>query len=138
MRRSRLGCALLSILMVGCCDNDAEKLRLVGDKTFDRVSLLAQQVTDELGQTLLERQKASSSSSPSVAERVTQRLRWDRDLGALEIDVSQKNDAIVLAGKVKSDVQKKQAEEIAERTLGVQKVQNNLQVEEKANTSFSP
>jgi osmotically-inducible protein OsmY len=135
MRPSTLVAVLFSVFLAGCSDNDAEKLRRVGDKTFDRVSLLAQQVGEELGQTLLEQKKSTAAEPISVVERVTQRLRWDRDLAALEIDVAQQDDGILLSGKVKSDAQKKQAAELAEHTLGVQKVQNNLQVEEKQNTN---
>jgi osmotically-inducible protein OsmY len=131
MGRNITGFVLLLVFLAGCSDSDAEKLRRVGDKTFDRVSLLAQQVGEELGQTLLEQKKPCAESSPSVMERVIQRLRWDRDLAALAIDVSQNDDLVTLSGKVKSEAQKKQAAELAEHTVGVQKVQNNLQIEEK-------
>ena len=101
----------------------------MGDKTYDRVTQLSQQVYEELGQTLLEQKTQLAASSTSIVERVIQRLRWERDLAGLEIGVTQREEIIVLSGKVKTENQKKAAQELAERTMGVQRVENEVIVE---------
>jgi osmotically-inducible protein OsmY len=128
MRRHFSVGLMSSLLLSGCSESDAEKLRRVGDKTFDRVTQLAQKVSEELGQTLLEHKPPATE--PSILERVAQRIHWDRDLAILEIGVAEKEEALVLTGKVKNDALKQHAQDLAERTLGVQKVRNEIEVEE--------
>jgi hypothetical protein len=118
------------LFFAGCSDADAEKLRRVGEKSFDRASQLTRKVWDELGQTLLE-QPAAAPALTDLRTRVVQRLVWERDLADLRIDVDAEGDGVILRGQVANAMQRRRAEELAEHTLGVKKVQNDLTVGEQ-------
>ncbi len=124
----------LSLFTTGCSDTDAEKLRRVGDKTFDRAAHLTQKVWDELGQTLLDQKPAAPEKSTDIAQRVWQRIQWDRDLANTSIKVALQDDKLLLSGNIKSEALKQHAQDVAERTLGVNKVQNDLIVKTVANS----
>src|SRR5687768_14806056 len=96
------------VIVVGCSDQDAEKLRRVGDKTYDRVSHAAQHVVAELEQTLLGQKPAVPVAAPveDVATKVRQRLAWDRDLEKVALEVTVNVDIVTLKGTVKTDAQK--------------------------------
>src|SRR4051812_17233010 len=98
-------CLLATAL--GCSDTDAERLRRVGDKTYDRVAHAAQQVANELEQTLLD-QKAPAAQPPAddLAHKVQQRLAWDRDLEKSAIQVTANADTVTLKGVIKTEAQK--------------------------------
>lgn len=124
---------LLLLAAVGCSDADADKLRRVGDKTYDRVSQAALHVADELGQTLLDQKlptAAPTAATPDLVQKVQNRLAWDRDLAGLSLQVSAAADTITLKGVVKSDAQKQRAVQLAETTVGVAKVIADLDVAE--------
>jgi osmotically-inducible protein OsmY len=130
--------ALCSILSQGCSDADARRLRGVGDKTYIRAAGLAQRVWDEVGQTLLEQKQTATPVTTDVAARVTHRFQWDRDLTDLEIKVELRDESLILSGAVATDAMKQYAQELAERTLGVRKVQNDLIVEPAKGDKPSP
>jgi hypothetical protein len=117
----------LSLPLIGCSDSDADKLRKVGDKTYDRASTLVQHTWDELSHTLLEQQPQQHD----LATRVKLRLQWDRDLAEVPITIAHQGDVITLTGTVKTEVQKERAAILANQTLGVGKVNDDLKVEEK-------
>lgn len=117
----------LALFIAGCSDADAEKLRKVGDKTYDRAALLAQQTFDELGRTLLEKH-ATPAAEPDAVSRVQMRLKWDRDLSGLSLHVVQSAESITLSGTVKSPAQKEKAIALAEQTTGVSAITDELKV----------
>lgn len=123
----------LSLFTTGCSDTDAEKLRRVGDKTFDRAAHLTQKVWDELGQTLLDQKPAASDKSTDIAQRVRHRLQWDRDLANASIKVAMQDDKLHLSGNIKSEALKQHAQDVTERTLGVNKVLNEISVKPEGN-----
>ena len=55
--------AFLCLAVAGCSDADADKLRKVGDRTYDRASVIVQQTWDELGRTLLDQQPTPAEAS---------------------------------------------------------------------------
>lgn len=128
--RIQLVLPFLALTAGGCSDTDAEKLRKVGDKTYDRVTQLAQQTIDELGRTLFE--KKAVSTEPDIAARVEQRLKWDRDLEGLTVSVSHQAGTITLKGIVKTASQQEKAVVIAEQTVGVTNVTNELTIAKEA------
>lgn len=119
----------LSLTLAGCSDSDADKLRKVGDKTYDRAAVIVQQTWDELGRTLLDQQQ--SSPQHDLLTRVQLRLKWDRDLAELPIVASAAGDVITLTGTVKAGEQKDRAISLANSTIGVSKVDDQLVVAEK-------
>jgi hypothetical protein len=131
LRRSAV---VLLFLAAGCSDADVEKLRRVGDKTYERMTVVAQNVADELGQTLLNQKIVTPGTSPpeqqDAAQKVRQRLAWDREFAELPFVVTLEKDTLTLKGTVKSDAQKLRAVELAERTVGVAKVIADIDVAE--------
>jgi osmotically-inducible protein OsmY len=129
---------LLSLfLVVGCSDQEAEKLRRVGDKTYDRVAHAVQQVTAELEQTLLEQKPAVPVAPPveDVAHRVRQRLAWDRELENLIFTVTVNGDVVTIQGKVLTEAHKQRVVGLAETTVGVVKVVAELEVTDAKKSS---
>ena len=121
--------AFLCLAVAGCSDADADKLRMVGDKTYDRAAVIVQQTWDELGRTLLDQQPAPKE--PDLLTKVQSRLKWERDLEGLPIVASVVGDVVTLSGTVKTKEQKAQAVKLVEATVGVGKVTDELTLGEK-------
>lgn len=121
--------AFLCLAVAGCSDADADKLRMVGDRTYDRAANIVQQTWDELGRTLLDQQPAPTE--PHLLTKVQSRLKWERDLEGLPIVATVTADAVTLTGVVKTKEQKAQAVKLVEATVGVGKVNDELMVGEK-------
>lgn len=119
----------LCLAVVGCSDSDAEKLRRVGDKTYERAVGIAQQTWEELGRTLLDQKPAPTE--PDLLTKVQSRLKWERDLEGLPIVATAAEDIVTLAGTVKTKEQKELAAKLVESTVGVGKVNDELVVGEK-------
>lgn len=116
------------VLLAGCAEADAEKVRRVGEKTYDRAASLAVQTWDELGRTLLDA-APKTEPVPDVKARVEYRLKWDRELADVKIDVVMDAEDVVLVGKLKSETLKERALRLASDTFGVIKVKDELQLE---------
>lgn len=121
--------AFLCLAVAGCSDADADKLRKVGDKTYDRAAIVVQQTWDELGRTLLDQQP--TPPLPDLLNKVQLRIKWERDLEALPIAVSVAGDVVTLTGTVKTKDQKELAVNLVKATVGVAKVTDELVIGEK-------
>lgn len=121
--------AFLCLAVAGCSDADAEKLRRVGDKTYDRAASIVQQTWDELGRTLLDQQAAPVEND--LNSKVQLRLKWERELMDLPITASVVGDVVTLKGTVKTKEQKERAEILASSTVGVSKVNDEIVIAEK-------
>ena len=121
--------AFLCLAAAGCSDADADKLRKVGDKTYDRAAVVVQQTWDELGRTLLDQQP--TPPQPDLLNKVQLRIKWERDLEALPIAVSVAGDVVTLTGTVKTKDQKELAVNLVKATVGVAKVTDELVIGEK-------
>lgn len=124
--------AFLCLAVAGCSDADADKLRMVGDRTYDRAAVIVQQTWEELGRTLLDQQPAPTE--PDLLTKVQSRLKWERDLEGLPIVATVTADGVTLTGIVKTKEQKAQAVKLVEGTVGVGKVNDELTVAEKETT----
>jgi len=121
--------AFLCLAVAGCSDADADKLRMVGDRTYDRAAVIVQQTWDELGRTLLDQQPAPAE--PDLLSKIQLRIKWERDLEGLPITATVVGDVVTLTGTVKTKEQKAQAVKLVEATVGVGKVNDELIVGEK-------
>jgi len=121
--------AFLCLAVAGCSDADADKLRKVGDKTYDRAAVVVQQTWDELGRTLLDQQP--TPAEPDLLNKVQFRIKWERDLEGLPIVASIAGDVVTLSGIVKTKEQKVLAVKLVEATVGVGKVNDELVAGEK-------
>ena len=118
---------MLGLLVAGCSDAEAEKVRRVGEKTYDRAASLVLNTWDELGKTLLDPAPVTKPEF-DVASKVRYRLQWDRELDGQDITVAVMEDKLQLTGKVATKEQKDRAGQLAEQTLGVTGVKNEIEV----------
>ena len=106
----------------GCNRQDGDRLARVGGKVTEKVQLLVPERTPFGRPTNL-------AMNPNVEERVKERFRSDRFLGPLFIEVSAEGHVIRLKGKVNDGLLKQRAVEIAESTVDVDKVLDEIVVE---------
>ena len=111
---------LLSSLSLGCNRSDGDRLARVGVKVADKVQALAPERTPFAG--------ALASQQPAVDIRVKERFRLDRYLAVLTIEVTADGGAVRLRGRVDDPVLKQRALEIAESTVGVDTVVDEIAV----------
>ena len=113
--------AFLPLLSIGCNRSDGDKLARVGWKVADKVQALVPDRTP-FGASL------PGAKQPSLEERVRQRFKLDRYLAAVPIDVIADRGGVRLRGHVDDEILKRRAVEIAESTVGVEKVTDEIAV----------
>jgi hypothetical protein len=115
---------LLALLVLsslpGCDRQDGDRLARVGRKVADKARIL---VPDRVPF------DASVGPRGPADERVRERFRSDRYLASQPIDVSAEGNTVRLRGTVPESVLKRRAFEIADSTVGVEKVIDELKVE---------
>ena len=117
MARPAAICCLLTLIAVGCGRQDTEGLARIGRKLADRTDVWIGECRDQF-----------DFSDGSVQGRVTQRLRWEKKLADLAIEVKTRGGEVELSGIVPDHQLKLRAIEVTENTTGVEKVIDNLQV----------
>src|SRR5262245_66401485 len=85
---------LLLVIVVGCAD-DVEKLARIGRRAATNLKA----ATDSARGTMA-RGLESLNGGDELQSRVETRLRWDKDLGADQIEVVVKDGIVELKGKV--------------------------------------
>jgi BON domain len=108
----------------GCNRQDVDGLERVGRKVLDRAQAAVSPLREKFDHTL-----RGIGGGAGLRERVQQRLQWDKSLAETRIEVSVIDTAVELQGKIKSDEQRRRAVELAETTLGVERVIDRLQAE---------
>jgi len=73
---------------------------------------------------------AGAASDAWITTRVTASLRFDASVKDGRIDVDTKDGVVELSGAVRTEAEKEEAARIASGIVGVQKVQNQLQVDQ--------
>ena len=118
-----------AIAACGCEQRDQECLTRVARKLLEK----SLDLSVATRQRLVREFPALSAAweGPSVEARVESRLRADKRLAGTAIVVKAAQAEIELTGKVSTPEQKKTAIELAESTVGVDKVTDTLAVEEK-------
>ncbi len=112
-------------LAAGCNSEDADRMARVGHKVLEKAQSLA---PDSDGP--LSRLQAFGPGRESVTldSRVAARLRWDKTLSDVEIQVRADGGVVELKGTVREAAQRQRAIELAESTMGVQRVTDSLEV----------
>ncbi|WPL18389.1 Osmotically-inducible protein Y precursor [Thiorhodovibrio winogradskyi] len=72
------------------------------------------------------------NTDAGIAERLRESLRFDTRVPARDIDTKVRDGAAILTGKVQTETQREQASAIANRLVGVTRVENRLRVEPQA------
>jgi hypothetical protein len=112
----------LGLSLGGCNRQDTECLARLGRKLLDR----AQHAQEEIGGKL----DLGWKTELSLQERVSQRLRFEKLLADTRIDVKASETEVELRGTVSTPEQRQRALDVAEATLGVEKVTDSLQLKE--------
>ena len=110
---------LLIPLAAGCDSQDGDRLARVGRVVTNKVQALAPSRTPFAD---------SIALNQNPEDHVRSRIRSDRYLLAQSIDVSADGGTVHLKGSVDQEVLKRRAVEIAESTVGVDKVIDELNV----------
>ncbi len=114
----------LSALAAGCSRQDTERLARVGKRVADRFEALTADCRAGFG-------GSWNGGAPGLSGRVAARLRWDKGLAGLSLQVhATGGGAVQLKGTVHDLTQRQRAVELAESTAGVEKVTDQLQVNE--------
>ncbi len=113
--------AVLPLFFVGCDRSDADKLARVGWKVTEKVQALVPDRTPFGG-------PLPGARQPGLEDRVRERFKFDRYLTAQPIEVTAEGGGVRLRGQVDDEVLKRRAVEIAESTVGVEKVIDEIAV----------
>jgi hypothetical protein len=114
----------LAIGASGCCRQDADHLARIGRKTASRAEALR---TNGDGRGVPGLQMLRSSMDELTLDaRVSARLRWDKELAAAPIQVKATGGVVELSGVVRDLNQRRRAVDIAQATVGVEKVVDGL------------
>lgn len=110
----------------GCSRQDTDGLGRIGRKATVR----CEAVTANVNHTAQRGCQGiwNSWETAALETRVSARLRWEKSLSESVIEVQATGKTVELRGKVGDEPQKRRAGELAEGTLGVEKVDNQLQV----------
>jgi hypothetical protein len=126
-KRSPLALLLLlglGLLGGGCNRHDTERLSSIGRKIMDRASTATAGFREKLDGL------KGSRGGDSIQDKVTLRLRWEKVLADTPIEVVVSGQEIELKGTVKTAEQRTRAVELAEATVGVERVLVSLSVAE--------
>ena len=115
----------VTVWITGCNGEETERLAHVGHKVMEKIESATGNADGKLFGGL---QAMRGAAEPDLAGRVSARLRWDRSLADLKIEVRANGAMVELKGSVRDPAQKKRALELAESTDGVEKVMDALEV----------
>jgi hypothetical protein len=117
-----LGCTLL---LCGCDGKDPERLQRIGRLVLTKFEDLAGGADGKLANGW-----QAVRGGASLDGRVRLRLRWERSLDGSRIQVQTNEPGVVrLQGTVVDGAMRSRAQEIAETTQGVTKVENELTIQ---------
>lgn len=109
-----------AVALCGCSD-DVDRLGRIFQKSASKIESATEPMRDRLhsGRDPLR----SSDAEPSLETRVTLRMRWDADMAGVEVQAHLIGPGTIeLTGTVGELAQQRRAVELAQTTLGVEKV----------------
>jgi osmotically-inducible protein OsmY len=127
--RSRAWALLLGTVALtsfGCNNQDSERLARVVDKVAEKVESA---VTGPDGRLPTGWQAVRFDTNEMALDaRVSARIRWDKNLAGAKIEVSAQDTVVQLKGVVRDLNQRRRAVDLAESTMGVEKVTDALEI----------
>jgi osmotically-inducible protein OsmY len=131
-RRVWLPAALIG-LCFGCTNQDADRLARVGRT----VAAKAEELTGGANGKLAAGWQAVRADLDEMAldSRISARLRWDKSLANAQIRIHTQGGEVELLGTVNDPAQRQRAVELAESTIGTEKVVDKLEVASQAEGS---
>jgi BON domain len=115
-----------AIGMIGCTNEDTDHLARVGHKVAEKAATALGNADGKLLSTFPA--VGGDATQPTLSGRVSARLRWDKTLAEVKIEVNESGTTVELKGTVPEQAQKQRALELAESTEGVQKVTDKLEL----------
>jgi hypothetical protein len=125
MRRRSLLLLAGLVLAAGCNREDAERLARASRRGLMNIEAVVSGAASGLPGW----QGTPNLPDGGLAARVAARLRWDKALADVPIEVQSQGGVVELRGKVRDLTQRRRAIEIAETTAGVERVNDQLQSE---------
>jgi osmotically-inducible protein OsmY len=116
---------LLTLIACGCESQDREHLDRIARKVVAKVSNLTEG-TDSRLQAGWQAFRGDLDQL-TLDLRVAARIRWDKQLQGAKIDVAVHDNVIDLKGTVQGADQRRRAIELAEQTVGADKVNDSLE-----------
>jgi hypothetical protein len=121
MRKALLLIVAIVSVTSGCDKQDGDRLARVGRKVTQKVEALIPE-RSPFGNSI------GLGKNPSVEDRVRERFKSDRHLALQAIEITADGNTIHLKGTVDREVLKRRAVDIAESTIGVDKVVDELAI----------
>ncbi|MGF1580545.1 MAG: BON domain-containing protein [Gemmataceae bacterium] len=116
---------LLPVFLAGCNRNDTDRLAKIGNILVDRMEDSA----NEFQNRYLENVPVKETiSNWRLASRVRRRLRSDKALVHLSLEVKAKGTIVELNGQIENLRQRQRAVELANSTVGVETVRDQLRL----------
>ena len=115
--------ALALLAGAGCNQQDVDGLGRIGRRVLTSTQVAVSPLREKFDHTV------KGIGTVGLRQRVQQRLQWDRALADASIDVVVTENEVELKGTLKRDEQRRRALELAETTIGVERVTDHLQIE---------
>jgi osmotically-inducible protein OsmY len=109
----------------GCDSQDSDRIARVARCVSDRIEAVAPKTAGNWENLPLLK---SSPEHVSLQSRVASRLRWEKSLEGSQIQVQASDKTVELKGTVANLQQRRRAVALAESTVGVEKVEDHLEV----------
>ena len=122
MKRLLLTALTLVAMSSGCNRADGDRLARVGRKVTDKIQAVVPERMP-FGSSI------ASSNNGGIEDRVRERFRTDVFLAPIQFEIGAEGGQVRLRGIVDDDVLRKRAIEIAESTVGVEKVVSEIVVQ---------
>jgi hypothetical protein len=127
MSRSRVYLLpVAALLLCGCNEGDKEHLAGCGRKVADRLQNLFQGNGKIM--TAWQKIQGGGSGEPALDERVSNRLHWEKSLKDAQIQVKAADGVVELKGTVRDADERRRAVDLAETTVGTEKVTDSLEI----------
>jgi osmotically-inducible protein OsmY len=120
--------ALLAVLMVGglgCSNQDADRLARAARCVGEKMETLTGGADGQLAGWQVVK---ANVNELTLDTRVSARLRWEKSLAGSNIQVTARDGVVELKGTVRDLSQRRRAVELAESTVGTEKVNDQLEV----------
>jgi hypothetical protein len=126
MRKSCKYCWPLLILLAGCNRQDTEALERIGRKVVARAEPLSGEVKNSAAA-----HWQGTHHEVGLDARVAARLRWDKQLADITVEVKAVGNIVEVTGKVRNLDQRRRVTMLAESTTGVEGVRDLLEESER-------
>jgi osmotically-inducible protein OsmY len=117
------------IVVAGCGEQDADKLSRVGRKSIEKVEVISGADPTKLNDGW--RSLRANWDEVTLDTRLAVRFRWDKRLEGADIHIHSKDGIVELKGTVRDMAQRRRAVEIAESTVGAEKVTDEMSIAEE-------